>query len=99
MRRFVCLLFLTLLLTIHSYAIAGVLNSPHDIAAQKYTLAGREDEKKNVCNYCHVPHKAKGARLWATAPPSLKGWGKVGPLCYSCHDEKKFAKANPHKDI
>lgn len=86
MKRFVWLLLLTFFLAIHSYAFAGVLNSPHDIAAQKYTIAGREDEKKNVCNYCHVPHKAKGARLWPTAPPSLKGWGKVGPLCYSCHD-------------
>ncbi|MBI5191335.1 MAG: hypothetical protein HZA22_11785 [Nitrospirae bacterium] len=80
-------------------AVAGIVGSPHDISAQRYTLSREEedlesqeaasekkDEKKNVCNFCHVPHKAKGARLWATAPPSLKGWGKVGPLCYSCHD-------------
>ena len=94
MKRFVWPLLITLLLTVHTNAIAGVLNSPHDIAAQKYTVAGRADEKKNVCNYCHVPHKAKGARLWATAPPSLKGWGKVGPLCYSCHDGVAIVSPN-----
>jgi predicted CXXCH cytochrome family protein len=77
-------------------AWAGVVASPHDISAQKYTVLGREEEKKNVCNYCHVPHKAKGARLWPTAPPSLKGWGKVGPLCYSCHDG--IAIVSPYVD-
>ncbi len=94
MKRLVWVLFITLILTVPANAVAGVLNSPHDIAAQKYTVAGREDEKKNVCNYCHVPHKAKGARLWATAPPSLKGWGKVGPLCYSCHDGVAIVSPN-----
>jgi len=67
--------------------IAGVVSSPHDIQAQGYTFSGGGMQKKSsVCNYCHVPHKAKGARLWATTPPSLKAWGEVGPLCYSCHD-------------
>ncbi len=65
---------------------AGIVGSPHDIAAQGYAVQGRQEEKRNVCNYCHVPHKAKGARLWVTEPPSLKGWGTVGPLCFSCHD-------------
>ena len=77
-------------------ALAGVVGSPHDIAAQKYTVMGRQEEKRNVCNYCHVPHKAKGAALWPTLPPSLSGWGKVGALCYSCHDG--VAIANPNVD-
>ena len=68
-------------------SLAGVVGSPHDVLAQRYVISGREEKKKqNVCAYCHVPHKAKGARLWAVPPPALKGWGKVGPLCYSCHD-------------
>ena len=75
-----------LVFLIPSAASASIVGSPHDIAAQGYTISGRGEDKKNVCNFCHVPHKAKGARLWASSPPSLKGWGKVGPLCYSCHD-------------
>jgi len=86
MRRIFILLLLAFIAAPAGTATAGVVNSPHDIAAQKYTMLGRAEEKRNVCNFCHVPHKAKGARLWATLPPSLKGWGKVGPLCYSCHD-------------
>ena len=75
-------------------AVAGVVGSPHDIAAQKYTVLGRQEEKRNVCNYCHVPHKAQGASLWPTLPPSLSGWGKVGALCYSCHDGVAIASPN-----
>ncbi|MGA2192044.1 MAG: cytochrome c3 family protein [Nitrospirota bacterium] len=75
-------------------AVAGIIGSPHDIGAQKYTVFGQEEDKKNVCNYCHVPHKAKGIRLWATTPPSLRGWGRVGPLCYSCHDGVSIVSPN-----
>ena len=90
----VLLLSLAAVLAFEPLAVAGIVNSPHDIAAQKYTIIGRQEEKKNVCNYCHVPHRAKGARLWATTPPSLKGWGRVGPLCYSCHDGVAIVSPN-----
>ncbi len=86
MKKFFVLFLLALLAVPVGTSRAGVVNSPHDIAAQGYAVLGKEEEKRNVCNFCHVPHKAKGARLWANSPPSLKDWGDVGPLCYSCHD-------------
>jgi len=92
--RFPALLAITALLALAYTAEAGVVSSPHDIAAQKYTVRGVEEKKQNVCSYCHVPHKAKGARLWPTVPPSLKGWGDVGPLCYSCHDGVAIVSPN-----
>jgi len=93
-RKFVALMVLAALTAFEGAAFAGIVGSPHDIAAQGYAVQGREEKKKNVCNYCHVPHKAKGARLWAVPPPSLKGWGTVGPLCYSCHDGVTIASPN-----
>ncbi len=74
---------------------AGIVASPHDLAAQGYTFSSEAMQKKSsVCNYCHVPHKAKGARIWATTPPSLQEWGTVGPLCYSCHDGVAIVSPN-----
>lgn len=73
---------------------AGIVSSPHDLEAQDYTFTGEARKKSSVCNYCHVPHKAKGARIWAATPPSLKAWGEVGPLCYSCHDGVAIVSPN-----
>lgn len=42
------------------------------------------------CNTCHVPHDAKGARLWPSQPGTQTQKGTVlstiSALCYSCHD-------------
>lgn len=91
----VAVLVLACSLILPAAVSAGVVGSPHDIAAQGYTRLDDKDKMKgSVCNYCHVPHKAKGARLWATTPASLKGWGEVGPLCYSCHDGVAIVSPN-----
>ncbi len=97
MKKFVLLFAAIVSLIAAKEAFAGVIGSPHDIAAQKYVVAGEQQWTKNVCNYCHVPHKAKGAMLWPTPPPALKGWGRVGPLCYSCHDG--VAIVSPYVDV
>ncbi|MGC2424536.1 MAG: cytochrome c3 family protein [Nitrospirota bacterium] len=95
MKKFFLLILAVLVVLVSgTKTFAGIIGSPHDIAAQKYSMPGIDPESKNVCNYCHVPHKAKGATLWATAPPSLKGWGRVGPLCYSCHDGVTIVSPN-----
>lgn len=95
MRLFRIIFLLSFVALIPAMSFAGVVGSPHDIAAQGYTRLDDKDKmKSSVCNYCHVPHKAKGARLWATTPPSLKGWGEVGPLCYSCHDGVAIVSPN-----
>lgn len=80
---------MTALLVMAGYASAGVVSSQHDLAVQHYTRLPGKDEKKekpSVCDSCHVPHKAKGARVWANTPPSIQAWGDVSPICYSCHD-------------
>jgi predicted CXXCH cytochrome family protein len=92
-KRFFAILFLMALAAPAGSALAGIIGSPHDIAAQKYTVFGKE-ETQNVCDYCHVPHEAKGAALWPTPPASLTGWGRVGPLCYSCHDGVAIVSPN-----
>ena len=50
----------------------------------------------NPCDYCHVPHGAKGAFLWANPITNSgkqighadvnKDTSDIEALCYSCHD-------------
>jgi predicted CXXCH cytochrome family protein len=55
--------------------------------SQGYGILKKEDKKKQmVCNFCHIPYKKKAARIWDELPPSLNYWGRVGSICYSCHD-------------
>ncbi|WP_025321054.1 cytochrome c3 family protein [Deferrisoma camini] len=62
-------------------AWAGVTGSKHDMDALGLSPAGVTG--RGVCSYCHVPHGAKGDRLWAGAPSS--GYGVVANLCGTCH--------------
>jgi len=62
---------------------AGVEGTAHDMTLQTEDIFG------GPCQYCHVPHKAKGEHLWVTAPfGPQSGWGSrpIAQLCYSCHD-------------
>lgn len=62
---------------------AGIVNSPHDIILW---LNSNTLEKAGVCAYCHVPHSAKGERLFPdqTAPEKAE-FGAVAALCAKCH--------------
>jgi len=48
-----------------------------------------EDLFGGACEYCHIPHKAKGDQLWTVSPRGPEGgWGSrpIAKLCYTCHD-------------
>lgn len=42
------------------------------------------------CSACHVPHRGKGAKMWARVP-SEKG-DAIARLCFSCHFDGKVAE-------
>lgn len=49
--------------------------------------------RKGVCNNCHVPHNAKGKRIWARN--LSENFGGVRQLCNSCHDGTLSQSINP----
>lgn len=78
-----CILFLWLVIIVNQSEVsAGVAGSKHDL-----TSRGSE---KNVCAYCHVPHKAAGAKIWSNFGNTSQLTGgsstAIGNLCYTCHD-------------
>lgn len=52
-------------------AQAGIDNSDHDRGGK-------------ICQNCHVPHNANGAKLWYEVPSGV--FTGTQTLCYSCHD-------------
>lgn len=72
-------------------AIAGVVNSNHDMTF-KY---GAIDPKAGACSFCHVPHKAGGSKLWASAITTGTGWRSevISNLCYTCHGSTTYSGA------
>ncbi|MGA1840369.1 MAG: hypothetical protein ACMUIU_07060 [bacterium] len=62
---------LSLLLIIISSSQANI-TGPHNIT-----------NSRGVCANCHIPHHAKGAKIWARV---LQNFGGVRQLCNSCHD-------------
>jgi len=67
-----CLIIGVLCLCITPYAEAAI-TGPHNIA-----------NSKGVCANCHLPHKAKGKRIWAR--DLMNRFDGVRQLCNSCHD-------------
>lgn len=95
MRKWSLLIALAIVTSLPVLALAAVNNTAHDIDA--YTGTGGYSgvppaTTGGTCSYCHLPHKAVGARLWPTAGTSGTGnWlssaNKVTPkLCNSCHN-------------
>jgi predicted CXXCH cytochrome family protein len=67
-------------------AEAAVASSSHDMITAGFTGSWGG---QGVCSYCHVPHAAKGARLWAAdtdATVPVYDANTIAGLCYSCHD-------------
>ena len=64
-------------------AWSGVGGSVHDMTRST------GDIFRGPCAYCHVPHRAKGEKLWVSTPfGPTTGWGSrpIAQLCYTCHD-------------
>jgi predicted CXXCH cytochrome family protein len=62
-----------------------VAATPHNMIAQKF-FETKDKVKKDSCSYCHFTFTDPGNKVWENPPESLKGFGRVGPFCYSCHD-------------
>jgi hypothetical protein len=62
----------SLCLILFSHAQANI-TGPHNI-----------QHIKGVCANCHIPHHAKGDKIWARK--LLQNFGGVRQLCNSCHD-------------
>lgn len=60
------------------------------IAPDEVNINEMTAEIGGSCSSCHVPHKGKGAKMWARNP-SEKGDG-ISRLCLSCHADGKIAE-------
>lgn len=68
-------------------AFAGIQGSRHDMTDGTNPYAGLAAfADYGACSACHIPHGAKGARLFPNLPQGTAG-GFFGPLCMTCHDE------------
>jgi len=76
-------------------AHAGIRNTIHDFQSKGAMATGppgsTETSARGMCSYCHIPHSAKGERLWPTpGSNTMARAGLVGNLCGTCH----FTAAN-----
>jgi len=85
-------------LALATSALAGIRNTIHDfqsgVAGGQTTGIQGAIQQRGMCSYCHIPHSAKGDRLWPS-PGGVSGdnvvagtakTGIVGVLCASCHN-------------
>jgi len=72
---------------------AGIKDSPHDIVS----WFGRTADMKTtagICAYCHIPHSAKGDRLFPEQTKTYQDtYGKVAGLCWKCHGQNTYLGA------
>ncbi len=86
MRAFYYTFFVWLLLILtQGVSFAEIESSAHDMTAQEFFARDEVTERSN-CSYCHFVFKDKGHKIWGKTPKSLKGFGKIAPFCFSCHD-------------
>jgi len=77
-------LAVSLFFLIYDLSFAGVSGTVHDMYTQG------KGTSQEVCAYCHIPHQAKGDKIWSdwaneaqlTSGPSTT----IGNMCYTCHD-------------
>ena len=53
---------------------------------------------KGVCGTCHIPHKAKGPKIWARTSKKPGLYDGIHQLCQTCHDGTMFFKGDPMGD-
>jgi predicted CXXCH cytochrome family protein len=89
-RILIITLSLVLVLALAMSANAGVRNTVHDYQAQGRRTGAQSvvipNSQRGMCSFCHIPHVAKGDRLWPTPGASKQSLvGLVGVLCAACH--------------
>jgi len=89
-RVLIVTLSLVLVLALAMSANAGVRNTVHDFQSlgrrTSAETCGIPNSERGMCSYCHIPHVAKGDRLWPTPGSSQQNIvGLVGVLCAACH--------------
>ncbi|HYN74473.1 MAG TPA: cytochrome c3 family protein, partial [Candidatus Methanoperedens sp.] len=93
--RLIALLVVGIAMIAACPAMAAVDGSPHDMISYDTNLP----KKQGVCSFCHIPHRAGGAKLWQGAPDnSAGGWSatETGSLCYSCHNGVTYPNAQEY---
>jgi predicted CXXCH cytochrome family protein len=85
--RFTILAALVFVLAVAGMADAGLIGSKHDMSGLAATTFPLDTQgKAGPCSYCHIPHKATGAKAWSGTPGGTAATiGTVGTLCYNCH--------------
>ncbi|MEW6087412.1 MAG: hypothetical protein AB1498_03845 [bacterium] len=90
-KNFMLALVLILVAGFYSVSFAGISTTPHDVVSWHNTNQLGTRVNTGVCSYCHIPHSAKGDRLFPIAVASeTAGVGKsklgiVAFLCAQCH--------------
>lgn len=87
-KSFILVLTLVMAACLYSVSFAGISTSPHDVVS--WTNASNYARiNTGVCSYCHIPHSAKGDRLfptnYATVGITKTDIGTVAILCAQCH--------------
>ncbi|MGA1842824.1 MAG: cytochrome c3 family protein, partial [bacterium] len=50
---------------------------------------------KGVCATCHIPHNAKGPKIWARTSKKPGPYDGIHQLCQTCHDGTMFFDGDP----
>lgn len=72
---------------------ARIVNSKHDLSRSAPEAKNLNDSivaESGPCSACHIPHYARGPRLWARSV--APGPDFLSSTCTSCHDERGIAK-------
>ncbi len=79
------LLIIFCVIAVSDDSFAQIDGSPHDMIGQEY-FKPEDIDKKSNCTYCHLSYKELGYKVWRGLPPEFTQIGKMGAICYSCHD-------------
>ncbi|MEW6087405.1 MAG: hypothetical protein AB1498_03810 [bacterium] len=91
-KSFMPALTLLLIACLYNISFAGISRSPHDVVFWHNTNQLGSRVNTGVCSFCHIPHSAKGDRLFpiskvveTTGVSNKEKVGTVAFLCAQCH--------------
>jgi predicted CXXCH cytochrome family protein len=77
----------------HTAKYQQVADTKHDLRVSRpesKNIKGQTPKQSGVCMVCHLPHRGKGAKMWARKPADDKD--SIASLCLSCHNKNDVAK-------